>query len=220
MGNVRAVITEEDAIDQTLAATMEIQNSQNEGSDFEYINYSRSAVSLNYPSVDNTGSFVSELGAQSTVQGPANLSAVGMSDQIQLSVQSWYDNATSTTTLQTVESIFADMVSNIILQGTNVVADENSLLQLQNSTSNQSGYLLGFLNNNLGNEDLTIPQGYLVYIFMDENLNVNAAYSGVLQVAVPGELEFLQTQLLTMPSDGYFYVPLSVPTSQIIATKK
>ena len=165
LGNVRAVLTEENAIDQTLAATMEIENSQDEGSDFEYINYSRSAISIGYPTQENTGLFVSELSAESTVQGPANLSAVGMSDQIQLSVQSWFADENTTTTLQTVSSIFSDIVANIILQGTDVIADENALIALQDNSTTQANMLLGFLENEFDNQDMSIPQGYLVYLF-------------------------------------------------------
>jgi hypothetical protein len=64
--------------------------------------------------------------------------------------------------------------------------------------------LTDFLNDDIPT-DLSHAQGYLIYVFFDEDLIVQETHSGILQVNDPGVLQTLQTVQLTMPSDGYFY---------------
>lgn len=217
LGNVRAVITEENATEQVFVATMELENANPEEQNFEYIQYSRSAVSLGYPSTDNTGYSVSELGQQNTVQGPANLSAVKHSDAIQVSVQSWFDLPQSSTTQQTAATILSGLINNLLVQGTGIVAGGPEALEVfQSAVPNaQLTALTDFLNDDLP-ADLSHPQGFLIYVFFDEDLIVQETHSGILQVNDPGALQILQTVQLTMPSDGYFYTYLTNYSDQLV----
>jgi RHS repeat-associated protein len=217
LGNVRAVITEENSTEEVFVATMELENANPEEQNFEYIHYSRSAVSLGYPSTDNTGYNVSTLGQQNTVQGPANLSAVKHSDAVQVSVQSWFDLPQSNNTQQTSATILSGLINNLLVQGTGIVAGGPEALEVfQSAAPNaQLTALTDFLNDDLPT-DLTHPQGYLIYVFFDEDLIVQESHSGILQVNDPGVLQTLQTVQLTMPSNGYFYTYLTNYSDQLV----
>lgn len=63
---------------------------------------------------------------------------------------------------------------------------------------------------------LTQPQGYLIYVFFDEDLIVQPLYSGLIAVNDPGVLQTLQSLQLTMPSNGNFYTYLTNYSDQLV----
>jgi hypothetical protein len=85
------------------------------------------------------------------------------------------------------------------------IVDESTLISYAGSGGTGSAPLSNFLDPLVDAADMSLPQGFLIYVFFDEDLIVQETHSGILQVNDPGVLQTLQTVQLTMPSDGYFY---------------
>jgi RHS repeat-associated protein len=64
---------------------------------------------------------------------------------------------------------------------------------------------------------MSLPQGFLIYVFFDEFLNINSQYSGMIQVSEPGSLEMLQSQAISIPSNGYFYTYLTNYSDNLVS---
>ena len=204
---MRVIITEGNASDEIEIATMELDEVAAEEAMFQYLSYSRSAISFNYPATAETGENVSNM--SSTIShGPSNLSAVMNGDQIQVSVQSWYQNIANGNAQADFTSIITSMIANVMTQGIGVVSEGVlSVFNAENTAT--TGPLFDFLSNALTNADYTSPQGYLVYIYFDENLEPVAGFGEAIQVTSPDELEELQSQLINIPGDGFFYTYLT-----------
>jgi hypothetical protein len=85
------------------------------------------------------------------------------------------------------------------------IVDETTLTNYAGAGGTGSAPLSNFLDPLVDAADKSLPQGYLIYVFFDEDLIVQESHNGILQVNDPGVLQTLQTVQLTMPSNGYFY---------------
>jgi hypothetical protein len=125
-------------------------------------------------------------------------------DEIAVSVQSWYANNGDNTSLTDIEDIVSAMLSGLLTQGAGIV-DETTLINYAGAGGTGAAPLSNFLDPLVDAADMSLPQGFLIYVFFDEFLNINSQYSGMIQVGEPGALEMLQSQAISIPSNGYFY---------------
>jgi len=186
-----------------------------EESNFEYLAFSRTAISFDYPATSSTGSSISRLNV-ANLQGPANLTAVLTGDEIAVSVQSWYANNGDNTSLTELEDIVAAMLSGLLTQGAGIV-DETTLIGYAGAGGIGSAPLSNFLDPLVDAADMSLPQGFLIYVFFDEFLNINSQYSGMIQVGELGALEMLQSQANSIPTNGYFYTYLTNYSDNLVS---
>ncbi|MBX7052564.1 MAG: hypothetical protein K1X54_11060 [Flavobacteriales bacterium] len=205
LGNVRVIISEGNATTETFTATMELNAIAAEESEFQYLPYSRDAISIGYPSTAETGEFVAALDI-SVDHGPARLSKVETGDEIVVSVQSWFPDTEQNSNPLTLSTILTTIASNVASQGVGIL--DEGLLTLTTDPTWQAD-LLTFLSGMESSYNSNHPQGYLIYIYFNNALTIDPNYSGMLQVTSPDEIEELQTQLLTMPGEGFFYTYLT-----------
>jgi RHS repeat-associated protein len=140
------------------------------------------------------------------ILGPSYLQPVELGELIQVDVESFYREETDPGTPQTLLQIFGSMLVNLGLQGQGVIpAGEQGLDVFSDGSSAVSQGLYSFLEGSVTELVSTKPQSYLVYMFLGENLKINSAYSGIVQVGEPGTMQHLQMLERTMPYKGYFY---------------
>jgi RHS repeat-associated protein len=137
-------------------------------------------------------------------------------DEIAVSVQSWYANNGDNTSLTEIEDIVSAMLSGLLTQGAGVV-DETTLINYAGAGGTGASPLSNFLDPLVDTADMSLPQGFLIYVFFDEFLNINSQHSGMIQVGEPGALEMLQSQAISIPSNGYFYTYLTNYSDNLVS---
>jgi hypothetical protein len=207
LGNVRVIISEGNSEDEIQVATMELNNLVAEESEFQYLPYSRDAISLGYPANGETGDFVAALDI-AVNNGPAHLSEVSTGDLIAVSVQSWFPDVGQNAYQNiSIPQLVSRLALNLASQAVGIL--DEGLITLTTDEAWQILIGIPIARNQPEPFDPTYPQGYLVYMYFDASLTPDPAYSGMLQVTSPDELEELQTQLLSMPGEGFFYTYLT-----------
>ncbi len=66
-------------------------------------------------------------------------------------------------------------------QGAGIV-DETTLINYAGAGGTGTAPLSNFLDPLVDAADMSLPQGFLIYVFFDEFLNINSQYSGMIQV--------------------------------------
>lgn len=206
---MRAVITEGNATTVSHIVTMEPQNATAEESEFENVGETRIDLPLNYPD-DNTYTpnwKVSELSITTGhTTGPAKVLRVGSGDTLNVLTKYWFEDDEQGNPLNTVTAILTDLAQTLITQGTGIIpAGEGGLAEISNTNSYQYSLLSDFITNAFDDLNLDLPQGYLVYIFFDENLRIHEEHSGVRRVETADVLGQLAVMDRIMPEGGYFY---------------
>ncbi|MCA1750523.1 MAG: hypothetical protein LC670_01825 [Flavobacteriales bacterium] len=86
---------------------------------------------------------------------------------------------------------------------------EAQLMSLANGSTSAAGDIFNFLASEMDTTTLNRPQGYLVYLAYDRQLNLVPANSGAKQVENPNELEQLLTEEILMHNDGFLHIYVS-----------
>jgi hypothetical protein len=206
LGNVRVVLTEENAEEILDIATLEVPNIPNEEEIFEGIDGSGVSTPWDWPDLNLFNQKVAELKSDGLILGPSYLQPVELGEMIQVDVESFYREETDPGTPQNLLQIFGTMLVNLGLQGQGIIpTGEQGLDVFSDGSSAASQGLYSFLAGSTAELVASKPQSYLVYMFLGENLKINPAYSGIVQVGEPGTMQHLQMLERTMPEKGYFY---------------
>ena len=83
------------------------------------------------------------------------------------------------------------------------------------TSSDASNALNNFIVNSFDTLNLGLPQGYLVNMFFDKEMNLVPEFSGVQRVTEAGSLQKLAVTDQTMPSDGFYYTYVTNTSTQI-----
>lgn len=210
LGNVRAVVTDENAVTVKERATMEPSKLAEESTIFENILPPDKPHHPLYPELSNENAKGAKLSTVDIPKGPSRLKAIAMGDRIKVSVDSWFlDEEPASSYSQTLTEIITSMIAGIVSSGLGIIPQgEYGLGQFATPTSQGSAALSNFVNTQFQNSDPNDPSAYLVYIYFNKYMQVIQQHSGMLKVTTPEEVELLTTQVMTMPSDGYFYTYL------------
>ncbi|TAM94746.1 MAG: hypothetical protein EPN39_16760 [Chitinophagaceae bacterium] len=219
LGDVRSVITEQTS-EETYAATMEPQNAQVENQLFDNISSTQVPTPPGFTS-DTTDKDVSQLdgsdGNNSLPRvGPAIVLKVMAGDTVTIATNAWYQGA-----VQPPPSGASNLLNDILSALTGgVISNSHSLY---NTTDNNPNTVLSgdlpqfFTNDENTNYTTAAPKAFLNWVAFDNQLNMNAANSGVVQVPTITGTE--QAQPLVAPEqiiqkDGYLYIYVSNESAQ------
>lgn len=211
LGNVRAIITNENAQIEEVILTMEVNRADEEETDFYNVDPSRTTRPLIMPADDTYGLNLksSELKIENeNGKGPGRMIPIKQGDVVDLSTKYWFSDLTLEENTLKINQIIEGLASSILSSGSNVVHDIEALSNFYSST-NSPGYLtLSNIVTDLFDEfDLSKPQAFMIYVSMDEKFNVSKApYTGIIQVTEANALGTLIKDQIKIPINGYFHV--------------
>jgi RHS repeat-associated protein len=214
LGNVRMVLTEEQATNAYPAATMETAAAATENALYSKIEATRSDKPAGYPTdtYTNPNDKVARVNGSGNIIGPGIVLKVMSGDQFNIRANSWYKTygATPGTSVNPLVSIVAAMAGGIGgVPGVHTTAPE-----LQSSGILDPG-ALGFLQDPDRTVDNTKPKAFLNWVLLDEQFHYVEGSSGV--DAVGGNEEF-KTHIkngLPINKNGYLYIYVSNETPNI-----
>jgi RHS repeat-associated protein len=94
----------------------------------------------------------------------------------------------------------------------------NVINPFTDASSNAATGLNSFIQNSFDSLDTSLPQGYLVTMFFDNDLNLVPEYSGVQRVTEAGSLQKLAVMNQKMPTDGFYYTYVTNQSAQLVQT--
>ncbi len=215
LGNVRVVITEEDAtLTDKWLATMEEVHAHIEENDFDNLPEFRDDLPTGYP-IDASVEFnerIARLSAENgTTIGPAKFLKVRDVDRISGGVSYFYSENAPGATYQNLGMFVEEMLIAIAASGVGVLPIQpDQLLNIAaggNSQLNNS--LAQLLGTSFDTASTTTPHAYLVWTAYDSQFKVNLNNSGAIRVLDPNSLERILTESITIQKDGYLHVYVS-----------
>ncbi len=209
LGNVRAVVTEENSMIVEEKVTVELSKRPQEDANFDNVSATEKNKPYLYPydPADPNSQKVSELSSMTgKMIGPAKVMAVKAGESLDLSVKYWYNEAAGDP-LTSVSQILAGTLLNLGAASGGVIPSgpESGMALLNNVSGNQFNAFSTFINDAFSNIDLTNPQAYIVYMYFDKNMNVVPTQSGIIQVGEANTLGQLAQNGIVARSDGFFY---------------
>ena len=103
-----------------------------------------------------------------------------------------------------------DILVSMAAAGSGIVPlTEAQFMNLANGNTSAAADIFNFLASEMDTTTLNRPQGYLVYLAYDRQLNLVPANSGAKQVENPNEFEQLLTEEILMRNDGFLHIYVS-----------
>ncbi len=213
LGNVRAVLTEEQQTDAYPAATMETANAATEEAYYSNLSSTRVNPPSGYPANTPAGNAkVAKVNGSGNKIGPAIILKVMAGDKFNLQVNSFYKTGGSSPGLPVDGA--TDLVTAI--SGSMAAASGGKATALQLASLPNFSDLIGFFmdqqkiySNNLK------PTAYVSWIAFDEQFNYEYQSSGFEQVGNNEEYKTHLREGLTMTKSGYLYIYVSNETPNI-----
>jgi RHS repeat-associated protein len=210
LGNVRVVLTEENSTIVEEKVTVELEKRYIEDATFENVSLTEQDKPYLYPydPYDPDNAKVSELTAQTgKIIGPAKMIQVVAGEKIDLSTQYWYTEEAGDP-LTTLSEIIAGTLLNMTTASIGVMPSgtEQGMGLLNNVTSSQFNQFNTFMNQAFDGVDLSKPQAYMVYLLFKDDMTLDNAQSGVIQVGEANQLGTLSQTGIIAKKEGFFYV--------------
>lgn len=211
LGNIRAVITEEQSEITTEKVTNEIAKRLEEEDAFDNVGQTAELAPYLYPydPEDPYNQIVTELNAYGgEIIGPAKLAFVKGGERIDLSTKYWYQELPSENPLTEISEILAGILLNMGTAASGVIQSgpEAGMALLNNVSGAPFSALSDFVDDAFDEVDLSLPQAYLVYMFFDEaTMTIQPKKSGIIQVGQANELGVIARDEIIPNSDGFFY---------------
>jgi RHS repeat-associated protein len=210
LGNVRAVITEENSELESERVTVELARRMLEDASFDNVTATEKDKPYLYPydPADPNNQKVSELSKLTgKIIGPAKVIAVKKGEKVDLSTKYWYTEAPGAP-LTDLTEILAGTLFNLGMASAGIIPNgpEAGMALLNNVSGDQFGNLSNFLANSFNDIDLQKPRAYIVYMSFDKNMMLDPRNSGKIQVTDANTLGQLSKQDIIFRTDGYFYV--------------
>jgi len=161
-----------------------------------------------YDPYDPDNAMVSELSSQTgKIIGPAKMMQVTAGQRIDLSTKYWYTEEPGDP-LTTMAEIIAGTLLNMSTASIGVMPSgpEQGMGLLNNVTGAQFNQFTTFMNQAFTGIDLTKPQAYIVYLLFNDQMILEGAQSGVIQVGQANQLGTLSRTGIIPNKDGFFYV--------------
>jgi len=157
---------------------------------------------------DPDNAMVSELSSQTgKIIGPAKMMQVTAGQRIDLSTKYWYTEEPGDP-LTAMAEIIAGTLLNMSTASIGVMPSgpEQGMGLLNNVTGAQFNQFTTFMNQAFTGVDLTKPQAYIVYLLFNDQMILEGAQSGVIQVGQANQLGTLSRTGIIPNKDGFFYV--------------
>ncbi len=222
LGNVRAVVTEEDAVlDDKWLATMEEAHAHIELQSFDNIPPTQYHLPAGYP-VDASVEFNERIArlsaAEGTEVGPSLVIPVRRGEEVSLSTRYFYTEACPErsrrdapgTTYETMGLLVDEVLMALATSGANVLPlNEGQLLGIANGSSQYADGVYDLLSNSFDTTNVDKPHAYLVWMFYDERMNLIPEHSGVARTEYPNELGLILQDAIPVNQDGYLHAYLT-----------
>jgi RHS repeat-associated protein len=212
LGNVRAVLTEEQQMDAYPAASMETAQASVENAYYTNIETTRSAKPYNYPadSYTNPNTYAAKVSGYGNKIGPAITLKVMAGDQVNIRVSSWY--STYGVTPASPVSPLTEL-ANALAGGIAGITNGHG-----GPTSTELGGIMptqafNFLNSQY--YSTSKPKAFLSWILFDEQFKFVSTGSGFDQVGADEEFKVHQFNNLPIAKNGYLFVYVSNETPNI-----
>lgn len=211
LGNVRAIISNENAQVDQVVLTMEVNRIEEEEDDFYNVSPARVTRPITMPN-DNTYGYNSKsaelTSSKDAGQGPGRMIPVKQGDLIDLSTKYWFEDLAMEDNRLTIAQIVQSLALSLISSGGDVVDNIESLTNAYtNSQSMEYLALSNLVAEMFEDVDLSKPQAFMIYLSLNEKFVASKSpYSGFIQVTEANQLGVLVRDQLTMPLNGYFHV--------------
>jgi RHS repeat-associated protein len=215
LGNVCAIVTDENAPITREKVTMELERRIAEDESFENVSLTAKDRPFLYPydPTDPNNHKVAELNAQTgTVMGPAKVLPTRAGRKFEISTKYWFADVNQVDPLTSTTELLAGILLNLATAGGGIVpmSAGEGLALLNNVNGPQFAAVESFVNNTFSNNHSSgAPDAYLVYMLFDEDMQLIPAKSGALKVQQANVLGTLEQTEIISEGDGYLYVYLT-----------
>jgi RHS repeat-associated protein len=215
LGNVRAVITDEQKVDTYPAATMETAQATTEELLYANVNTTRNDKPAGYPT-DNTTSpndKLAKVSGSGNKIGPSITLKVMAGDQFNIKVSSWYKtNGTTPGTPSPITGLATTLINTI----TNTTALNPHAATVTTLTgAGAFGSVTDFFTDQSNSTQSGKPKAFLNWVLFDEQFKYVSSSSGVEQVGDNEELKQHVKTNLPINKNGYLYIYVSNETPNI-----
>ncbi len=210
LGNVRVVLTEENATDTTkFLATMEDTYRVLEKKNFDNIDETVEDKPSGYP-LDGSAEFNEKIAklseATGTEVGPSIVLPVQRGDKVSLSTKYFYEEVGEGETYDNTGFLVNQILMSLATSGAGVLnLTEGQLIDIASGAGSYGSDILNLLSNNFDTTDVSKPHSYMIWMLYDNNMKLIPEGSGAKRVTNPNELGTLIEEGIPAVKDGYLH---------------
>lgn len=222
LGNVRVVVTEEDADYETkFLATMEEVHRVMERDNFDNIDETAKDLPTEYPTTVRKSVWINgsvELNekiaylsaANGTEIGPSMVLPVRRGDKVSLSTEYFYSEDAPGSTYDNVNMFVNEILLALAASGSGILRlSEGQLIDLASGGGKYGEALNAFLSSSFDTTDVSKPHAYMVWMLYDNNMRLLPEGSGAKRVTDPNELKQLLEEDIPIIENGYLHAYVS-----------
>ncbi|MCH2026389.1 MAG: hypothetical protein MK172_11675 [Verrucomicrobiales bacterium] len=215
LGNVRVVISEQYATEETaFLSTLEDFYAELEEKSFDNLDDTRADLPANYP-VDGSAELnerIAYLSAEDDmVIGPSIVVETKRGGHVDLAVDYFYEENAPGATYDNLGFLVNEVLVSLAASAAGVIPtlQEAQLNNIASGNTNLGGQILQLLTSAVDTNNLSRPQGYLVYLAIDTDNKLVESSSGAIQVGSANQLQTILRNGIETHHDGYMHVYLS-----------
>src|SRR5690554_2537460 len=232
LGNVRVVLTAEDAVYKSVfLATMDTRANRNalwhsgrrvrtqclhrlmEENNFDNIDETAEELPDDYP-IDGTVEFNERIAflsaANGTEIGPSLVLPVHRGDRVSLSTEYFYSEDAPGSTYDNINMFVNEILLALAASGSGILRlSEGQLIDLASGGGGYPQTLSAFLSSNFDTTDVSRPHAYLVWMLYDNNMELLPQGSGAKRVTDPNSLRQLLEDDIPILENGYLHTYVS-----------
>ncbi len=214
LGNVRAVITEENAtFEDKFLATMEDVYASIEENNFENVELTREDLPIGYPidaSVEFNERIARLTAANGTQMGPSIVMPVKNGEKVSLSASYFYEENAPGQTYDNLGLLVNEVLLALASSGAGILPlNESQLGILAIGGEGYGSDIYNLLASNIDTTNMDRPHAYVVYVYYDQQMNILPAISGAIRVQNPNQLETILRSEMQVQRNGYLHAYVS-----------
>jgi len=219
LGNVRVVISEEDGTEEVaFLSTLEDYYAELEAKNFDNLDESRSDLPENYPvngSAELNERIAYLIAEDEMVIGPSIVLETIRGAQVDIAVDYFYEEDAPGATYDNLGFLVNEVLVSLAASAAGVVPiPEAQLNNIASGNTALGGQIFQLLSSSLDTNNLSRPQGYLVYLAFNKDDELIQANSGAVQVTTANQLETILRNGIIAKEDGYMHIYLSNGSSE------